>query len=75
MLNEYDVVRLKRDMPSVNLTAGAIGTILMIYPRLSGPPAYEVEFTDGGITTLALLTVTEDEIEKVLPPETKHGNK
>lgn len=65
MFGEYDVIRLKRDKPMSDLLAGATGTILLIYPQPPLPPAYEVEFTDGKGNTVALLTLQEDEIEKV----------
>jgi hypothetical protein len=65
MLNDYDVVRLKREMPNKGLSSGAVGTILLIYVQSPLPPAYEVEFTDGNGNALAILAVQEDEIEIV----------
>lgn len=66
MFSEYDVIRLKRDKPMRGLPAGVTGTILLIYPQPPLPPAYEVEFTDGEGNTVALLTLQEDGIEKVV---------
>ena len=59
MFSEYQSVKLKR--PFSGLSAGAIGTIVMVYDFV--PPGYEVEFTDGGIVTLALLTLHDDDLE------------
>lgn len=63
MFGEYDVVKLKKDIPSSGLVAGAIGAIVMVYS--SNPPEYEVEFVDQDGNTLALVTLSEDEIELV----------
>lgn len=65
MFNEYDIVRLKHDLPTLGLQAGAIGTILLIYKQHLLPPAYEVEFTDDQGNALAILALQEDEIEKI----------
>ena len=61
MLREYEVVKLKHDLPAEGLTAGATGTVLLVYD--STPPAYEVEFTDDEGKTLALLTLNECDLE------------
>lgn len=63
MFHEYDTVRLKRDLPTKGLSAGAIGTILLIYEQSPLPPAYEIEFTDGNGNALAILALQEEEIE------------
>ncbi len=68
MYNLYDVVTLKTDVPSANLKAGTLGTVLEIYP--GAPPAYEVEFTGPQRT----FTVAEDQLipasaeTEALPP-------
>ena len=63
--HEYDVVKLKRDMPSIALKAGSIGAIVMVYTKDKNTHAYEVEFVDENGETLALQTLGEDDIEKV----------
>jgi Domain of unknown function (DUF4926) len=66
MFEEYQVIRLKRDLPEHNLSAGVIGTILLVYdlkPNL--PRAYEVEFVDSQGKTLAEITVFEEDMEGV----------
>jgi hypothetical protein len=66
---ELDVVKLLRPLPEHNLPAGSTGTVVMDYttfPNKDLPPAYEVEFIDDdGITTLAVVTVYEKDLEVV----------
>lgn len=66
MFAEYEVVKLKYQKAE-NLPAGMMGTIVIDYKEFSPhlPPAYEVEFIDDEGYTIALLTLNEDEIEKV----------
>jgi hypothetical protein len=71
MFSEYQMVKLKR--PLSGLQAGAIGTIVMVYDFV--PPGYEVEFTDGGIVTLALLTLHDDDLEPVTDAPTREGER
>jgi len=63
MFNEYDVVKLKENMPSENLSTDDIGAIVMVYE--GDPPEYEVEFVDATGQTLALLTVKEQALVRV----------
>lgn len=65
MFNEYDVVKLKKDLPSHNLPAGITGAVLLIYPQPPLPPAYEVEFVDDQGETLAIVAVQEEDLEEV----------
>ena len=60
---EYDTVRLSRDIPEENLSRGSTGAILMVYD--SDPPEFEVEFTDSVGNTVALLTLKSTDIEWV----------
>lgn len=46
------------------LPAGAIGFVVEIY----GDEAYEVEFSDTAGTTIALVTVAQDDVEVVAEP-------
>jgi hypothetical protein len=62
MFNEYDVVRLRRQIPECGLAEGQIGTVVLVYG--DPPEAYEVEFTDGDAHTVALLTLDEQDLEK-----------
>lgn len=63
MFQEYDVVSLKKEISSENITLGARGTILTVYDEPNLPRAYEVEFIDEKGFTIALVTITEDYIE------------
>ena len=64
MFAEYQVVRLSRDMPEEGLKAGARGAVLMVHPRRpDSPREYEVEFVGEDGSTLALLTLAEDQLE------------
>ncbi len=63
MFEDYEVVKLKADLPAEGLKAGARGTVLMVYPE--PPQEYEVEFLDGDGQTLAVLTLPEDRLAKV----------
>lgn len=69
---ELDVVKLLRPLPEHNLPAGSTGTVVLDHTEHSNkdlPPAYEVEFMDDndpeGITTLAVVTVYEKDLEVV----------
>jgi hypothetical protein len=42
MINELDLVVLKRDLPTERLTAGDVGTVVLVHQQGAG---YEVEFT------------------------------
>lgn len=64
MFEEYQVVRLSKDIPAEGLGAGLRGTVLMVHPqRPESPREYEVEFVDEEGTTLALLTLPEGDLE------------
>jgi hypothetical protein len=63
MFKEYDVIKLKKPLPSKNLPVGARGTILIVYNDPNLPRAYEVEFLDEKGDTLAVTTLQEDFIE------------
>lgn len=60
MFNEYDVVRLRVPLPAHGLAAGTIGAVVMVYET---PPGYEVEFVDEAGDTLALVTLSGEELE------------
>jgi len=65
MFREYDEVKLLRDLPEQNLFAGEIGVVLIIYNEPGLPRAYEVDFSDyvGGI--LKIVTLYQEDIERV----------
>lgn len=58
MFEEYQLVKLNRDLLAEGLQAGIRGTILVIYP--GQPRFYEVEFLDDEGNTLAVITLPEE---------------
>jgi hypothetical protein len=69
---EFDVVRLLRDLPEQNLSAGSTGAVVMDYTKHSDgnlSPAYEVEFVDSSGITQAVVTVSADDLEVVSRPD------
>ncbi len=74
MLQENDAVKLKHNIlahsstawqgiPSVDLAAGDIGTVVSVYTNNSVHYEYEVEFVDEDGMTRGLLQLKEEEIE------------
>ncbi len=61
MLREHDLVVLKRDKREWGLEAGAVGTVVLVYPK----GGYLVEFMDESGYTVALLDLTDKEVEPV----------
>jgi hypothetical protein len=60
MFKEYDVVRLREARIADGLSKGAIGAVLIVHD--AEPAAYLVEFCDSNGITLALLTLTDDDL-------------
>jgi len=61
---EHDVVRLRRSLPNSVVQAGSRGAIVFVY---EGGQAYEVEFCDEAGITLALVTLTKEDLEVWVP--------
>jgi hypothetical protein len=61
MVREHDLVVLKGDKKEWGLEAGAVGTVVMVYPK----GGYVVEFVDGGGNTVALLDLTDEDVNPV----------
>jgi hypothetical protein len=59
MIREHDLVVLKWDKKEWGLEAGAVGAVVMVYPK----GGYLVEFLDGNGNTVALLDLTDEEVE------------
>jgi hypothetical protein len=59
-LEELDVVALTSDLPQEGLGAGAIGTVVHVFHQPN--TAYEVEFVDDDGKTIAMATLTPDQI-------------
>ena len=69
ILKEFEIVELTHDIPEHKLKKGESGTIVEIYKR---GKAYEVEFMNEEGKTLALLTLTSDEINPVKDDDVPH---
>ena len=69
MLQELDTVVLTKNLPSSGLQQGDVGAVVHLYP---GGTAYEVEFVAADGRTIALLTLTEDEIRHRKASEILH---
>ncbi|MCC6888622.1 MAG: DUF4926 domain-containing protein, partial [Hyphomicrobiales bacterium] len=54
MIDELDLVVLKRDLPTERLTAGDVGTVVLVHQQGAG---YEVEFTILAGDTVAVVTL------------------
>lgn len=63
MFSQYDKVKLRNDRPIEGLCAGSVGYIVEVYS--SPHEGYDVEFLDENGRTVALLTVTVDELEAI----------
>ena len=68
--DHHDVAVISRDRDSagdiVNVSAGSIGTVVMVYDKSvgsSGALAYEIDFCDSTGDTVALLTLAPDDIK------------
>jgi hypothetical protein len=59
-IQELDVVALTTDVPQEGLEAGAIGTVVHIFDEPN--TAYEVEFVGTDGKTIAMATLTPDQI-------------
>jgi uncharacterized protein DUF4926 len=62
-MQEYDVVTLKYATPTIPISPGTRGVVLILYP--AHPPAYEVEFVDSKGESLGTYTVDEAQLELV----------
>jgi hypothetical protein len=62
MIKELSLVVLTRNISEHSLLAGDVGTVVHCYPNES---AYEVEFITGLGKTLAVLTLTSEDIRPV----------
>jgi hypothetical protein len=69
MINELDDVILTRNMPERGLSAGDIGTVVLVHRKEAG---YEVEFTALDGETIAVLTLKADEVRPAHSGEIAH---
>ena len=72
MIAEHSLVVLDREPEHEKLSRGDVGTVVHVYK--SGA-AYEVEFVDGGGSTVALITVDAGDVRRIEPGELLHARR
>ena len=70
MIEELETVVLTRDLPEYDLEAGDIGAVVLVHD--SGR-SYEVEFVTLSGDTIAVVTVTADQIRRIQEGEIAHA--
>lgn len=69
MVHELDTVVLSHDIKEHNLRKGDIGAVVHCYKNNT---VFEVEFVTAGGNTIALLTLTQDDIRLIRNAEILH---
>jgi HTH-type transcriptional regulator/antitoxin MqsA len=69
MMNELDTVVLTTDLPEHSLKAGDLGTVVLVH-RHGG---YEVEFTTLDGETVAVVSLSSDQVRPVGRREIAHA--
>jgi hypothetical protein len=69
MIKEFERVILNTDIPEFNLEKGDIGTVVMIHDNGAG---YEVEFITLDGTTVAIQTLSANQIRMIKTSEIAH---
>lgn len=72
MFVEHSMVVLNRDLAESGLHAGDVGAIVHVYGQGG---AYEVEFVDGGGTTVALVTLGSSDVRPLATGELLHARR
>ena len=72
MIEEISTVVLTRDIESLGLRIGDLGTVVMVH---ANGAAFEVEFVTLGGSTLAVLTLAADHVRPVDAGEIAHVRK
>ena len=70
MIDELDLVVLKRDLPDTRLAAGDVGTVVLVHQQGAG---YEVEFTTLSGDTVAVVTLDASDVRPVEAREIVHA--
>lgn len=70
MIDELDLVILKRDLPEAGLAVGDVGTVVLVHRQGEG---YEVEFTTLSGDTVAVLTLDSSDVRPVESGEIVHA--
>ncbi len=69
MLTEHSLVVLDVAPQDSKLARGDVGTIVHVYKN---GRAFEVEFVDGGGSTISLITVNAEDVRQIQPGEMLH---
>ena len=72
MIRELDTVVLKGDLAEFGLTAGDVGTVVMVH---EGGRGYEVEFVTLDGETIAVVTLDADRVRPIGPREIAHARR
>jgi Domain of unknown function (DUF4926) len=70
MIDELDLVVLKRDLPDARLAVGDVGTVVLVHQQGTG---YEVEFTTLSGDTVAVVTLDASDVRPVEAREIVHA--
>ncbi len=70
MIKELDEVILACDLPEHGLSAGDLGTVVLVHRRAAG---YEVEFTSLDGETIAVVTLLSNQVRPVQPGAIAHA--
>jgi len=70
VIREHDRVVLLADVPESGLKAGDVGTVVHVYPEGA---AYEVELMTLTGETVAVLTLSADQVREVRAGEVTHA--
>ena len=70
LIDELDLVALKRDLPDARLAAGDVGTVVLVHPQNAG---YEVEFATLSGDTVAVVTLDASDVRPVEAREIVHA--
>jgi hypothetical protein len=65
MFKEYEMVRIIRDIPELNLQAGDVGVVVIIYDEPNLPRAYEVDFSNIKDKELKTATLYDKDLERL----------
>ncbi len=69
MIQELETVVLVTDIPEHGLRAGDIGAVVLVH---ASSTSYEVEFVTLSGETVAVITVKDSEVRRVLDGEIAH---
>ena len=69
MIEELSTVVLTMDLPQHNLCAGDLGTVVLTH---AGGKGYTVEFTTLSGETLAVVTLTTEQVRPTRPNDIAH---